>query len=97
MSFGSDRDASDGFRDPLGGLRAAVDALLEQEPAELVLAEKGADLVRLRHQIDRLEAAFAARALDCNRNGVGLEDGHHSTATWVAWKTGMERPAGASL
>src|SRR5205085_6658886 len=93
MSFGSDRGAGEGRCDPRAGLRSAVDAVLDQDPAELALSVKGVDLVRLRRQIDRLEAGFAARVLDAHRNGVGLEDGHQSTPAWVAWKTGMPRAA----
>ena len=93
MSFGPDRDSAERLHDPVAGLRSAVDALLDQDPADLTVAEKGVDLIRLRRQMDRLDAAFAQRAQDANRNGVGVEDGHVSTPAWVAWKTGMHRSA----
>lgn len=83
----------DGLEDPIRGLHAAADAVLEQDPAEQTVEELGADLVRLRRQIDRLEAGFAQRTLAAHRRGVGLEDGHQSTPAWIAWKTGMFRPA----
>ena len=93
MSFGVGRGGLDGFADPLGDLGTAVDGVLDQDPAGLPLSVKGGELIRLRRQIDRLEAAFAARALDCNPNGVGLEDGHQSTPAWISWKTGLARTA----
>jgi hypothetical protein len=93
MSFGVGREGFDGFHDPLATLRGAVDGLLAQDPAELTDGELGADLVRLRRQIDRLEAGFAERCLAANRRGVGLEDGHVSSPAWVAWKAGMTRGA----
>jgi hypothetical protein len=93
MSFGVGREGLDGFCDPLSDLCTVADAVLDQDPAGLTLPEKGRDLIRLRRQIDRLEAAFALRVQDAHRNGVGLEDGHQSTPTWISWKTGMPRPA----
>src|SRR5947207_2714959 len=93
MSFWVDRGGSDGCCDPVGDLRIAVDAVLDQDPADLVASAKGTDLMRLRRQIDRLEAAFALRVQDANRNGVGVEDGYASTPAWVAWKTCMHRSA----
>ncbi|MGZ6888248.1 MAG: DUF222 domain-containing protein [Acidimicrobiia bacterium] len=93
MSFGAGRGDRDGFVDPVGDLRCAVDAVLDQDPASLSSSEKGVELIRLRRQIDRLEAVFAARVQDAHRNGVGLEDGHQSTPAWIAWQTGMPRPA----
>jgi hypothetical protein len=91
MSFGAGREGADGFHDPVADLRSAVDALAVQAPAELTDEELGADLVRLRRQIDRLEAVFAMRTLAANRRAVGLEDGHPSTPAWIAWKAGMTR------
>jgi hypothetical protein len=41
---------------------------------------------------DRLDAVFAVRVQDANRNGVGLEDGRVSTTAWVGWRTGLEQP-----
>lgn len=79
--------------DPVGGLRSVVDAVVAQDPSALADAELAIDLVRLRRQIDRLEAAFADRALGANRRGVGLADGHRSTPAWLAWKAGMHRGA----
>lgn len=82
-----------GLDDPVGNLRRAVDGVLDQSPDGLTDAELGADLVRMRRQIDRLEAAFAARTLAAHRRGVGLEDGHQSTPAWISWQTGVPRPA----
>jgi hypothetical protein len=81
----------DGFVDPVGALERAVDGLLDQDPAELAVSVKGAQMVRLRRQMDRLDAVFAVRVQDANRNGVGLEDGHVSTTAWIGWKTGLEQ------
>ncbi|MGZ4715017.1 MAG: hypothetical protein ACXV9S_18780, partial [Acidimicrobiia bacterium] len=61
MSFGAGRGDRDGFVDLVGDLRCAVDAVLDQDPASLSSSEKGVELIRLRRQIDRLEAVFAAR------------------------------------
>ncbi|MGZ6953805.1 MAG: hypothetical protein ACXVJX_17050, partial [Acidimicrobiia bacterium] len=93
MSFGAGRGDRDGFVDPVAVLRAAVDQVLAPDPAGQTDSELGADLVRLRRQMDRLEAAFAQRALAAHRRGVGLVDGHPSTPAWIAWQTGMPRPA----
>src|SRR6478752_5619160 len=89
MSFAVGRERSDGFVDPLDALRCAVDGLLDVDPATLSVSVKGSELLRLRRQMDRLDAAFAARVLDANRNGVGLEDGHVSTTAWIGWKSGL--------
>jgi hypothetical protein len=70
-----------------------VDEVLDQHPAGLTDEELRADVLRLRRQMDRLEAAFAVRVQAANRRAVGLVDGHQSTPAWVAWKTGMARPA----
>src|SRR3954447_24419426 len=91
MSFGVDRGTAERSSDPISVLRAAVDGVLDLDPADLAVSVKGTELIRLRRQMDRLEAAFAMRVQDANRNGVGLEDGHVSTTAWVAWKTGLEQ------
>lgn len=58
------------------------------DPSELNDAELTTELVALRRQLDRFEAAFTrlARAAECR--GIGLEDGARSTAAWIAWQTG---------
>ncbi len=93
MELGQGRGEATGWVDPVGGLRCVVDAVIAQDVAELADSELGLDLVRLRRQIDRLEAAFSERTLAANRRGVGLDDGHRSTPAWLAWKAGMHRGA----
>src|SRR5436190_6508578 len=97
MSFRSDRGTSDRCCDPLSGLRSAVDAVIDQDPGALTDEELRVDVLRLRRQMDRLEAAFAERTSAANRRAVGLVDGHQSTPAWVAWKTGMPRGAVARV
>lgn len=91
MELGRERGEPTGWVDPVGGLRSVVDAVIAQDVGGLNDSELSLDLVRLRRQIDRLEAAFADRALAANRRGIGLADGHRSTPAWLAWKAGMHR------
>jgi hypothetical protein len=93
MGFGQGCGEVTGLVDPVGELRSVADRVIAQDPADLTDAELGLDLVRLRRQIDRLEAAFSDRTLAANRRGVGLADGHRSTPAWLAWKAGMHRGA----
>ena len=74
-----------------------MDAVIDQDPGALTDEELRVDVLRLRRQMDRLEAAFAERTSAANRRAVGLVDGHQSTPAWVAWKTGMPRGAVARV
>jgi hypothetical protein len=71
MSFGAGRGGSDGCCDPVGVLNSAVDGLLDQGPGGLTDEELRTDLLRLRREIDRLEAVFAMRVQAANRRAVG--------------------------
>src|SRR6476469_3916959 len=91
MSFGVDRGAADGFCDPVGGLRSAVDGLVDLDPAGMVDAELKDDLLRWARQRSREDAAFAGWVLAAVRRQVGVEDGYVDTIGWLAWKTGISR------
>jgi hypothetical protein len=93
MSFGAGREGFDGFCDPVGTLRAAVDGVVGQDPADLVDAELGTDLLRWSRQRDREDAGFAARVLAAVRRGVGVADGYVDTVGWLAWKSCRTRSA----
>ncbi|MSO38630.1 MAG: DUF222 domain-containing protein, partial [Acidimicrobiia bacterium] len=78
-----------GGRDPVGFIKAGVDALLEVDVSELsdvVLADQ---LLGLRRQIDRQEAGFAEMAVLAHRRGLGSIDGASSTAAWLRNRAGM--------
>src|SRR4051794_16540499 len=91
MSFGVDRGALDGFCDPVGGLRTAVDAVLDLDPVEAGTAALKDDLLRWARQRSREDAGFASWVLAAVRNQVGVEDGYVDTIGWLAWKTGISR------
>ena len=76
-------------RDPVGFIKVGVDALLEVEVSglsDVVLADQ---LLGLRRQIDRQEAAFAELAVLAHRRGLGSIDGASSTAAWLGNRVGM--------
>src|SRR3954466_13804911 len=91
MSFGVDRGALDGFCDPVGGLRTAVDAVLDLDPVEAGTAALKDDLLRWARQRSREDAGFASWVLAAVRRQVGVEDGYVDTIGWLAWKTGISR------
>src|SRR3954469_12348174 len=91
MSFGANRGAPDGFCDPVGGLRTAVDAVLDLDPVEAGTAALKDDLLRWARQRSREDAGFASWVLAAVRNQVGVGDGYGDTIGWLSWKTGMSR------
>src|SRR5690242_9700923 len=91
MSFGSDREGLDGFCDPVGDLRSAVDRVLDLDPVEMPGATLKSDLLRWAKQRSRQDAGFAAWVLAATRNQVGVEDGYVDTIGWLSWKTGTSR------
>jgi hypothetical protein len=91
MSFGSDREGLDGFCDPLADLGTAVDRLAALDPAGMVDAELGTDLLRFARRRSREDAVFATWTLAAVRRGVGIADGYADTIGWLAWKTGKAR------
>lgn len=98
MAFGTDHTISGGFapegdadRDPLVGLREFIDRLADQDVADMVDDRLAQDVVLLCRLSDRLEAVTAGRFLAAQRRGVGIADGHPSTAAWLAWQTGRSR------
>src|SRR3954452_19005336 len=91
MSFGVGRAGLDGFRDPLADLGTAADRLADLDPAAMVDAELGADLLRFARQRSREDAIFATWTLAAVRRGVGVSDGYADTIGWLAWKTGKPR------
>jgi hypothetical protein len=91
MAFGSDRGSSDGFCDPVGDLRTAVDGLVDLDLLTMPDSEVGTDLLRWSRQRDREDAAFATRVLAAVRRGVGVSDGYVDTLGWLHWKTGKAR------
>ena len=78
-----------GLDDPIRGLHDSVDAVVSIEVDAMVDAELGSDLVRLRRQIDRLEAVATEMTAKAKARGVGIADGHASTSAWVRWQTGQ--------
>lgn len=94
MSFGPDEGEITGFdpdRDPLVGLRADVDRIVALEPSAMADAELATEVVRLRRQMDRLDAVWAEWSLAAERRQVGMADGHPSTRAWLAWQSGRSR------
>src|SRR6476620_8718826 len=91
MSFGVDRGGPDGFSDPVGGLRMAVDAVLDLDPVEVGTAALKDDLLRWAKQRSREDAGFAAWVLAAVRNQVGGEDGYVDAIGGLAWQHGKPR------
>src|SRR6478609_3631609 len=91
MSFAVGCDDLVGFRDPVGGLRSAVDGVLDLDPVAMPGAELKGDLLRWSRQRDRADAGFAAWVLAAVRAGIGVEDGYVDTIGWLSWKTGISR------
>jgi hypothetical protein len=85
------REGLDGLCDPLADLGTALDRLAELDPAAMVDAELGTDLLRFARRRSREDAVFATWTLAAVRRGVGVEDGYVDTIGWLAWKTGKSR------
>jgi hypothetical protein len=73
----------------LDALRAAVDAAVTVDPAQLSDLALADELVGLRREMDRLDAVFARLAAAAHRRGVSAEDGATSTAAWLAHHASM--------
>src|SRR6476619_3462480 len=91
MSFGVGRDGLDGFSDPVGDLGTVVDRLADLDPARMVDAELGTDLLRFARHRSREDAVFAIWTLAAVRRQVGVSDGYADTIGWLSWKTGKPR------
>jgi hypothetical protein len=74
---------------PVERLRDAVDEIATLDPSELTDAALARELVALRKEMDRQEAAFARLARAAHTRGVGSVDGAASTAAWLRHQVGM--------
>jgi hypothetical protein len=74
---------------PVDRLRDAVDALVAVDPVDLSDAALAHELVALRRQMDRQDAAFARLARAAHGRGLGSADGAASTAAWLRHRAGM--------
>ena len=79
MSFWVDRGTHDGFCDPIGDLRLAVDGLVDLDPAAMVDGQLKDDLLRWARQRSREDAAFSSLVFAAVRRQVGVEDGYVDT------------------
>ena len=64
-------------------LRASVDAVLAEDPSTLTGPEVAGELVELRAQIDRLEAAFSARVALFDARADYADEGAANAAVWL--------------
>ena len=74
---------------PTAQLRAAVDAVVAVDPAEMSDAALAAWLLATRAEMDRQDAAFARAARAAHTRGVGALDGAASTAAWLRSRARM--------
>jgi hypothetical protein len=70
-------------------LRAAVDDVVALDPDGFDDDELADDMLALRREMDRQDAAFARRAQAGHRRGIGSRDGSASTAAWLRSRAGM--------
>ncbi len=77
--------------DPFVMLRTAIEMFQATPSASLPDPQLGADVIRLRRQMGRLDAVFAEYALGSHRRGICGHDAYRSTPAWLAWQTGMHR------
>ena len=68
-----------------------MEVLVDLDPAGMVDAELGADLLRFARVRSRQDATFAVWVLAAVRRGVGVSDGYVDTIGWLSWKTGTTR------
>jgi hypothetical protein len=68
---------------PTAQIRVGVDALVAVDPSDLSDAALAAELLALRREMDRQDAAFARMARAAHTRGVGALDGAASTAAWL--------------
>jgi hypothetical protein len=76
-------------RGGLDALRAAVDAAVAADPADLSDGVLADELILLRREMDRLDALFARLAAAAHGCRVGAEDGATSTAAWLSHHASM--------
>ena len=74
---------------PIVVLRAGVDAIGTLDPADLSDVQLAGEVLRLRREMDRLDAVFAGLVAAAHARGVGAGDGYQSTAAWLRWQAGM--------
>ena len=70
-------------------LRHGVDEVVGVDPAQLADVVLADELLALRREMDRLDAAFARMAHVAHVRGVGAVDGAGSTAAWLRHRAGM--------
>jgi hypothetical protein len=68
---------------PIVDLRAAVDALVGVDPAEMSDAALAAHVLATHAEMDRLDAVFARLVRAAHTQDVGASDGAASTAAWL--------------
>ena len=78
-----------------GGLRDAVDALVDESIDGVSTHALGADLVDIRRDMDRLEAEFVRRLHRFDRAHGARADGGVSTVSWLRSHCGMTVKAAA--
>jgi hypothetical protein len=69
--------------DPVVQLRAAVDALVTEDPSTMSDAALAARVLACHREMDRLDAVFARTVRAAHTQGVGASDGAASTAAWL--------------
>ena len=74
---------------PIRVLSRAVDTLTSVEISELSEAELPGFVLRLRREMDRIDAVFADVVTAAHRRGAGTGDGYDSTTAWLRWQAGM--------
>ncbi|MSO38192.1 MAG: DUF222 domain-containing protein, partial [Acidimicrobiia bacterium] len=79
--------------DPVEVLAAVVDGLFTADISGLSDVALSNEVLGLRRQLDRAEAAFASRVVLAHRRGLGSVDGASSTAAWLRNRAGMSHSA----
>ena len=74
---------------PIAILHAGVDAMGSVDPGDLSDSQLAGEVLRLRAEMDRLDAVFAGLVAVAHSRGVGSGDGYQSTAGWLRWQAGM--------
>ena len=74
---------------PIAILHAGVDAMGSVDPGEYSDTQLAGEVLRLRAEMDRLDAVFAGLVAVAHTRGVGTIDGYQSTAGWLRWQAGM--------
>ena len=82
-------DITEASESPIRTLRRAVDAMTTLEASGLTEAELPGLVLRMRREMDRLDAVFADVVTSAHRRGAGTVDGYQSTGAWLRWQAGM--------